>query len=134
MIELAAVCLAANIYFEARGEPISGQMAVAHVTLKRAKGDTNQVCNQVLRHKQFSWLNGKVSSKQGVMLAAFAQPTNQKAWRKAYGVAYKVLKKKTWDNTGGATHYHAKSVKPKWAHGMKVTAVIGDHIFYKRIV
>lgn len=133
MIELAAVCLAANIYFEARGEPISGQMAVAHVTLLRANRDTNQVCNQVLRHKQFSWLNGKVSKNQGVMLAAFSKPTNQVAWQKAYKVANKVLRKKSWDNTGGATHYHAKSVKPKWAKSMRVTAVIGNHIFYRKI-
>ena len=130
MIELAAVCLAANIYFEARGEPEAGQAAVAHVTLRRANQDPNQVCHQVLRHKQFSWLNGKVNKQQGVMLAAFTQPTNQKAWQRAYKIARNVIYKKLPDNTGKATHYHSKKAKPDWKN-MKVTVRIGKHIFYR---
>lgn len=135
MIELAAICLAANIYFEARGEPVAGQMAVAHVTVRRANRDSNRICQQVLRKQQFSWLNGKTNEKDGVILAAFKQPKDRKAWQRSYAIANKVLKKKYWDNTGGATHFHATSVSPKWSRSpnMKVTATIGKHVFYKRV-
>jgi spore germination cell wall hydrolase CwlJ-like protein len=131
MIELAAVCLALNIYFEARSEPVGGQIAVAQVTMRRATYNTDKVCEVVLAHKQFSWLNGKTKKKGNMVLAAFEQPKDKKAWKAAKKTADLVLKKQAWDHSKGATFYHTKKVNPKWNRKMKVVAVIGNHIFYK---
>ena len=51
-------CLAANLYFEARGESIKGQIAVAEVTLNRVKANQypNSVCNVVFQRKKFTWV------------------------------------------------------------------------------
>ena len=132
MLELAAVCLALNIYFEARSEPIGGQVAVAQVTMRRAEQNKDKVCEVVLAHKQFSWLNGKTKKKDMMVLAAFEQPKDKKAWKQAKKTADLVLRKKVWDHSNGAAFYHTKKVKPKWNYKKLVkVAVIGNHIFYK---
>jgi len=136
MIELAAICLAMNIYFEARSEPIGGQIAVAQVTMRRANNNKENICGVVLANKQFSWANGKTSKKGGVIIAAFEAPKDKAAWAKAKKVANMTMKKKIWDNSNGATHYHAKfyrgkRLKPKWSKTMIKVAVVGNHIFYK---
>lgn len=50
-------CLAANLYFEARGEPLKGQLAVAKVTLNRVKSKQypDSICAVVFQKHQFSW-------------------------------------------------------------------------------
>lgn len=131
MLELAAVCLALNIYFEARSEPIGGQIAVAQVTMRRAANDRDKVCEVVMAHKQFSWLNGKTKKKNGMVLAAFEQPKDKEAWKKAKKTANLVLTKRAWDHSNGATFYHTKKVNPKWNRKMKLVAVIGNHRFYQ---
>lgn len=138
MLEFVAICLATNIYFEARGEPLEGQIAVAHVTMMRAGNKPEKVCNKVLEKKQFSWLNGKTQKKGTVVLAAFNAPQDKKAWSKAMKIATRVVQGRMWDNTGEANHYHAttykgKPLKPKWttAHCMQQTVKIGNHIFYR---
>lgn len=135
MIEFAAICLAANIYFEARNQPLPGQIAVAQVTMNRANHDLNKVCETVLKRKQFSWLNGKTEVDQDVViLAAFKQPKDKKAWVESKRVANMVLDNKVKDHAKGATHYHTKRVDPKWNRdrNIKKVTVIGDHIFYKQ--
>lgn len=133
MVEFAAICLAANIYFEARNQPEIGQIAVAQVTLNRADYDMNRVCEVTLARKQFSWLNGKTKKdgKDLVILAAFEQPKDKKAWAKSKTIANQVLAKKHKDVVQGATHYHTKEVNPKWNRNLKKVTTIGDHIFYK---
>lgn len=116
MITAAVMCLALNIYHEARGEGLQGQRAVAHVTLNRARERRMEVCDVVFEPHQFSWTikDPKV--------------TNEVAWAKALAVA-----KRASAHAGRgvrANHYHALSVQPRWAAGMKVVAVIGQHIFY----
>lgn len=133
MIELAAVCLALNIYFEARSEPIGGQLAVAQVTMRRAQQNKDKVCEVVLAHKQFSWLNGKTKKKGSMVLAAFEQPKDKQAWKKAKQVANMALSKQTWDHSKGAKFYHTKKVSPKWNRKLVKVAVIGNHIFYRDV-
>jgi len=55
MFHALLLCLAMNVYFEARGEPDSGQQAVAHVTLNRARENADSVCSEVYKRNQFSW-------------------------------------------------------------------------------
>jgi N-acetylmuramoyl-L-alanine amidase len=54
-IENALLCLALNVYHEARGETVEGQVAVAMVTMNRAGWDTRNVCPTVYKPRQFSW-------------------------------------------------------------------------------
>ena len=56
VLTAAVVCLALNIYNEARGEPEEGQLAVAYVTINRAAGKRTKICDEVFRAKQFSWV------------------------------------------------------------------------------
>ncbi len=127
--EDALRCLALNVYWEARSEPLEGQFAVAAVTLNRlvdpAFPDT--VCGVVRqggerrRHRcQFSWwCDGKKDT-----------PTDETAWTAARLVALASLREALEDPTGGALYYHADYVRPRWAEGMVRTRKIGRHIYY----
>ncbi len=122
-------CLALNIYFEARSEPLLGQLAVAKVTMNRVahKAFPGTICDVVrqggsetLHRCQFSWYcNGKEN-----------RPRNRVAWRRAQEVAYRVLFGGAPDPTHGALWYHADYVKPGWADAMTRTRKIGRHIYY----
>ena len=115
-------CLATNIYHEARSEPISGQVAVAQVTMNRVKNKTqfaNTVCGVVFEHAQFSWTLGK---PKGV--------TDQKAWNTAVQVARVVLTQSHPLPKFNALFYHTTKIKPRWAKHKRVLTVIGNHVFY----
>lgn len=118
MIEAAILCLAMNVYYEARGEGHWGRVAVAHVTLNRAQ-TPEKVCPTVYSPAQFSW-----TARVGMV------PRDQKAWRDALSVAQRVLAGTTWDVTGGATHFHHTKVRPRWAKRLVKSTQIGNHIFY----
>lgn len=113
-------CLVKNIYYEARGEPILGQEAVALVTINRAKSTafkTSNICDTVYAKYQFSWtLNKKL------------KVTDNDAWKRAEEIAYKVLSGNTSLKNFNATHFHAIYVNPGWGKTKK--AKIGKHIFY----
>ena len=145
-------CLAQNIYFEAKSEPLAGQYAVADVVLNRVQ-DTrypNTICEVVregpikeswktkqypdlpdserkyvpVRNKcQFSWYcDGKADAVR-----------DSDAWRKAQEVAYRIVVEKKYRGiTEGSTHYHATYVSPKWAQDYTKIAQIGAHIFYRQ--
>ena len=112
---LAALCLASNIYFEARGEPIDGQILVAEVTMNR--GD--DICATVFADSQFSWTNDK-----DLFIG------NPEAFYQAYVLASDLI-----DNgcilCSEATFYHTKAVDPYWAEHMTLLGSYGNHIFYK---
>jgi len=122
MIEsVIVVCLAWNVYFEARSEPIEGQYAVAEVTITRASLSGRNICEEVFLDRQFSWNNGKVNPKV----------TNKRAWNQANQIAASALAFPTYFSKG-ATHYHASYIKkPKWAASLCETTRIGKHIFYR---
>lgn len=144
-------CLAKNIYFEAKSEPIAGQYAVADVVLNRVKDSRfpNTICEVVyegpLRESwqtkkqtdlddaeriyhpirdrcQFSWwCDGKSDNIK-----------DGDAWRKAQEIAYRLVNDyKHRGLTEGATHYHATYVNPKWAPTLDLVGRIGTHIFYR---
>ncbi|MDY7537535.1 cell wall hydrolase [Undibacterium sp. 5I1] len=127
ILTTAALCLAINIYQEARGEPILGQYAVASVTMNRAK-EPDKVCKTVLARKQFSWTTKLV---KGERLLKAGEPKDKDAWRTAQIIAKVTLEGRMMDMTKGATHYHADYVRPYWCSSMKETNVLGRHIFYK---
>ncbi|CAB4121727.1 spore_SleB, spore cortex-lytic enzyme [uncultured Caudovirales phage] len=139
MLQSALMCLAMNVYYEARGEDIAGQFAVAQVTMNRAK-EQKTVCKTVLEPHQFSWTDTKLHKvyyRKGGYRHVFNrgdEPTDTKAWSQAVSVSKAILTKNNLrDITHGATFYHTKYVKPFWAKSKKykVIARIGNHVFYR---
>jgi len=125
-------CLATAIYFEARGEPERGQIAVAQVVLNRLKNPAypNTICSVVYQNKnernrcQFSFACDGIPDRI----------TDRRAWTGSQALARKVLNDRTHlylSDVGAATHYHAVYVRPRWARSMKKVEKIGRHIFYK---
>lgn len=122
-------CLAKNIYFEAKGEPEKGKVAVAFVTMNRIKSGLypNDVCSVVTQKTgsvcQFSWFCQK---------KALTQPDSRE-YNKIVPIAYDVYINHQYmrDPTRGALFFHADYVAPSWSKRFKRTEVIGRHIFYK---
>lgn len=136
LIETAMLCLALNIYHEARDQPVLGQYGVALVTMNRAK-EEEQVCKETFRHKQFSWTSGVVKVKGGWKLPEHMRPKlhdpiEAHAWNTAKIIAGVTLAGKMHDITQGSDHYHSTSVKPGWAARLQRVKRVGSHIFYKR--
>lgn len=123
IVSTALMCLALNVYFEARNQSVAGQVAVAQVTMNRVHSDKfpNDVCEVVYDHKQFSWYwDGKSD-----------MPRDNEAWEQAQIIASAVLAGSGHVELEGVTHYHAVYVMPYWAKTMARVVVIDDHIFYK---
>lgn len=120
ILESALVCLALNVYFEATGEPIDGQFAVAMVTLNRAKRDPAKVCDVVYEPKQFSWTMKRPAVPKD-------DDRNYQHARKVALLAFNMQ-----DFTGGADHYHAIYMRPDWDYRkITITGQWGNHLFYK---
>lgn len=115
-------CLAGAIYFEGRGEPLAGQLAVAQVILNRTKSGRfpTDVCNVIKQRGQFSFVRG------GEIPAV---SPSRSAYRTAVAVA-KVALAQAWDSTAGkALYFNTPGNRP----GVRVqkVAAIGNHIFYR---
>lgn len=128
MLTIPIVCLALTVYFEARNEPIAGQVAVAQVVLNRVKSPNfpNDVCSVVSEGGvenfscQFSWFcDGKTDI-----------PRNVDAWLQAWLVADAVMHGSIHKELIGVTHYHANYVQPYWAPTLVFAAAVGRHKFY----
>jgi spore germination cell wall hydrolase CwlJ-like protein len=123
-------CLAEGIYFEARGEEVKGQAAVAQVILNRVRNPTypKTICGVVYQNEnwrnrcQFSFACDRIPD---LILSPWH-------WKTAKEIAMAVTAGKIWfDDVGSSTHYHATYVKPPWGRTMKRVAKIGKHIFYR---
>lgn len=121
-------CLAQALYFEARGEPLDGQVAVAEVVLNRVESPRYPatICEVVseARRKgacQFSYMCDGKPETVG----------NAEAWDRAAKIARAMIDGAPRRLTGGATHFHAGFVQPRWAASFTRTAEIGGHLFYR---
>lgn len=125
-------CLAENVYFEARGEPLQGQYAVAEVTLNRTEAPNfpHTVCGVVHETRWDSSRRRFVADFSWTELDA-ASPENAPAWKQAMTVATAVYDDLHEPVVPGALFYHATSVRPPWSRSRKVIATIGNHIFYR---
>jgi N-acetylmuramoyl-L-alanine amidase len=122
LLTAPAACLALAIYFEARGEPEIGQIAVAHVVMNRANYNEENICGVIKAPHQFSWVPYYETNEWRVR--------NEYLWQKSKQIADDVLAGSTTDPTAGATHFHATSIKTDW-QGRKFIMQIGNHRFYK---
>ena len=125
-------CLAENVYFEARGEPLAGQYAVAEVTLNRtrARNFPHTICAVVHETRWDPARRRLVADFSWTELGALT-PADGPAWRQAMSVASAAYDELRAPLVPGALFYHATSVRPEWAHGRRAVATIGNHIFYR---
>jgi spore germination cell wall hydrolase CwlJ-like protein len=125
-------CLAENIYFEARGEPLAGQYAVAEVTLNRTRAQNfpHTLCKVVHETRWDSSRHRHVADFSWVELGA-QSPEDGPAWRQAMAVASAAYDDLHEPVVPGALFYHATNVRPGWARGRRPIATIGNHIFYR---
>lgn len=131
------LCLAKNIYFEARSESTAGKMAVTQTVLNRVRDPRfpNTTCGVVFQgvHRssgnpvknlcQFSWYCDGKSDK----------PSDEDSWRESIQIARFMFftNGNVPDITDGATYYHADYVTPRWGRYKTKTVKIDRHIFYK---
>ena len=115
-------CLATGIYYEAKGEPLSGQLAVAEVILDRTQSGRfpDTACGVLKQPGQFSFVRG----------GKLPEPNaGSSAWRTAVAVAH-VAKRALWDSPAdGALFFHARRLAPRW--GKARVASVGNHVFYR---
>jgi hypothetical protein len=121
-------CLAQALYFEARGENVQGQLAVAEVILNRVDSEQypDSVCEVVRQGAdssgcQFSYMcDGREE-----------HIANRKAYERVGKLAWLMLAGKPRTLTDEALYFHATSVRPNWSRTFVRTAQIGRHIFYR---
>lgn len=125
------LCLALNVYHEARNQPIEGQLAVAHVTLNRLEaGKLLTVCDVVFKSGYFSWTKDR--RKRAIDPSKFAKRAADKAaWETAQRVARTALTDPDDDPVKGSTYFHTATSAPDWVPDMVRVTRIGDHVFYR---
>ena len=122
---LEALCLFMVIYFEARGEPFAGKVAVAEVVMNRVANSNwpNSVCEVVTQKHQFSFYwDGRpehISFDDMRVLRQIERVVNMAMNDALPGV------------TEGALYYHHVNVAPYWSKDLERTVVIGDHVFLR---
>lgn len=115
-------CLAGAIYFESKGEPLDGQLAVGRVIVNRANSGRfpSSYCGVVFQRSQFSFVRG------GRMPSI---RKSSKAWREAKAIA-RIAHDDSWESPAkGALFFHARYVSPGWR--LTRIAQVKNHIFYR---
>lgn len=117
-------CLATAVYFEARGESLEGQLAVAHVVMNRASSGRYPPdwCSVVKQPAQFSFVR---HGEFPYVDAASA------AWQKAEAVAELAAANVVPSVGSDVLWYHADYVAPNWRRSLQEVQQIGAHIFYR---
>ena len=130
-------CMATAIYFEARGEPMVGQVAVAQVIMARVNDERypNTICEVVKQGYYYSW-NPEIPIPDKCQFSFWCDGKpetikDEDAYFWATEVAQAVMVGTLYDTTQGATHYHAYYVQPSWSKKFTRTVRINDHIFYR---
>ena len=114
-------CLATAVYFEAKGEPLEGQLAVAQVILNRVESGrfASSICGVVNQPNQFSFAKG------------VSIPTASGNWRTAVAIA-RIARDERWQQIApDALFFHARYVAPSWRQNREKISQVGAHIFYR---
>ena len=116
-------CLATGIYFESKGEPLAGQLAVGKVIANRAQSGgrfPDSYCGVLFQRGQFSFVHG-------AHLPSVSHANKQ--WQTAVAIAKIVDQGLEKSEAGNALFFHARYVSPGWH--LKRVASIGNHVFYR---
>lgn len=117
-------CLAGAIYFESRGEPLAGQLAVGQVVVNRTESGRfpSDYCGVVYQRAQFSFVRGGAMPRID---------RGSAAWSRAAAIA-RIAHEGLWYSAAGdALFFHARYVKPSWSRTKIARATIDSHIFYR---
>jgi N-acetylmuramoyl-L-alanine amidase len=128
MITAAVICLALNVFYEARGATPFDQEAVTAVALNRADAEHQSVCHVIKEPRQFSWTADH--------RFAVPKPKNivdKRAWSDALVVAQEVMYSKAIrQRFGNIMYYHTHYVKPLWDRHLKLAFSTPYHSYYRR--
>jgi N-acetylmuramoyl-L-alanine amidase len=116
-------CLATGVYFEAKSEPLAGQLAVGQVIANRANSGgrfPGSYCGVLFQRGQFSFVHGR---------SLPAAPRSSRQWQTAVAIAKIVDQDLKDSEVGNALFFHARYVSPGWR--LKRVAAIGNHVFYR---
>jgi hypothetical protein len=131
---LDAECLAEVIYYEARGEGVVGEKAVAEVVLQRVhdRNYPHTICGVV--HDRVTTNNHTSCQFSFACDGSLGRHKEAWTWHQVRGLAARIVSgaTKLGNATGNAIAFHSVGVTPSWAESMKMTAQIGNHIFYRR--
>ena len=137
MIAEAIVCLALNVYHEAKNQSLSGQIAVAEVVMNRVADSRypNNVCDVVKQGLTYKW-KPSVPIRNQCQFSWYCDGKSdvakeKEAWEESLSVAKGVYYGYLDAYLEGATHYHAYYVNPSWAETKTYITRIDDHIFYR---
>jgi len=122
-ISIELECLATGIYFESKGEPLAGQLAVGQVIANRAQSGgrfPSTYCGVLFQRGQFSFVHG---SRLPTV------PRSNRQWQTAVALAKIVDQDLKESSVGNALFFHARYVSPGWR--LKRVASIGNHVFYR---
>lgn len=116
-------CMADNLHHEAKVDGMRGMEAVASVVMNRVRDPRwpDNVCDVVYQQSQFSWT-----------LKKSLRTMKMKHDWKTLAVATMALDGTLIDKTGGATHYHAVYVTPRWGLVYEFTVQVEQHLFYRK--
>lgn len=122
-------CLAEALYFEARGETVKGQFAVAEVILNRVESERfpNTPCSVIRQgtgRKYQCQFTYTCDGRKEVI-------AEKQAYERVAKVARLAMDGAAENLTDGATYYHTTAVRPSWARRFTQTAKIGVHLFYR---
>jgi N-acetylmuramoyl-L-alanine amidase len=125
-------CLARNVYYESRGEPLAGQYAVAEVTMNRkaSRMFPKTVCEVVYQQNYDSLRGRKVGAFSWTELNVVPEPYGE-AWQRAWEVADAVYHERYTPQLQGALYFHAAYIAPDWAAEKRRIKQIGRHVFYR---
>jgi len=116
-------CLATGVYFEAKSEPLAGQLAVGQVIANRSQSGgrfPDTYCGVLFQRGQFSFVHGR---------SLPSVPRSNHQWQTAVAIAKIVDQGLKGSAVGDALFFHARYVAPGW-HAKRV-ASIGNHVFYR---
>ena len=137
MFAEAIVCLALNVYHEARDQPFIGQVAVAQVVMNRVYDDRypDHPCEVVFQGPTYSW-KPDFPVRHRCQFSWYCDGKSDKvydedAYRQALTIAHGVYYNDLDDFVEGATHYHATYVLPELAESKTPVVQIGQHMFYR---
>jgi N-acetylmuramoyl-L-alanine amidase len=127
--ERELVCLARNIYHEARGQSEANQLGVAWVTRNRAELWGRTICEVVFEHAR---VNGRRIAQFSWTMHRHVRPMERDAWDQAQRLAWRVYRASGRDDiTRGATHFHERSTRPVWSRAGRNHQQIGAHVFMR---